>query len=426
MTMLTKLKQVFARGVDLSLILGITSTVAFYAVMLQPSMHGTLLHRYTTESLVDYVIVAMFLWGVVDLMLKTCGFPREMLALRESWLPKRSGREPVSRAAELLQIVKQRPWWLTESRLGQRLIAALDYVVENGSVDEYRDHLKYLTTQGEDDTYARYTLARFVIAVTPILGFLGTVVHFGTALSGISFDDMANRLPEVVSEMGSAFNTTTVALAAAMAMMFGLFLCERLEHGIDAAIDRYLERELLHRFEIKHENLTPFLNVLQQANDEALRVFAATLDRQVAAWTQSFGVLIERFDQRQQQESTAWTRALESLEKRHESQETRSDNRHGQLLTQIESRQSQQLAVIQKTLESIAGLRDDFRDVGKSFHSLTEGEGKLIELQHVLTENIRLLHETQQFDEALHGLTAAIHLLTKRYRLGGNQDSIAA
>ncbi len=425
-TMLTKLKQLVTRGVDLSLILGMAGTVGFYAVMLQPSMHGSLLQRYTTEHPVDYVIVGMFIWGVIDLMLKTCAFPREMLALRETWLPSRSGREPLSRAAELLQGVRQRSPWLTESRLGRRVTAALDYVVENGSVEEYREHLQYLSTQGQDDTYTRYTLARFVIAVTPILGFLGTVVHFGTALSGISFDDMANRLPEVVSEMGEAFNTTTVALAAAMTMMFGLFLCERLESGIDAAIDRYLERELLHRFEIKHENLTPFLNILQHANDEALRVFAATLDRQVATWTQSFDTLLDRFDQRQQQESAAWSTALELLEKRHESLEGRSENRHGQLLTQIESRQSQQLAVIQKTLESIAALRDDFRDVGKTFAGMTADEGKLVELQHVLTENIRLLHETQQFDEALHGLTAAIHLLTKRYRLGGNQDAIAA
>jgi biopolymer transport protein ExbB/TolQ len=368
----------------------------------------------------------MFIWGVIDLLMKTGSFPREMLALRESWLPGRSGREPLARAEELLQTVRQRPRWLAESRIGQRLIAALDYVVENRSVEEYRDHLQYLSSQGQDDTYARYTLARFVIAVTPILGFLGTVVHFGTALSGISFDDMANRLPEVVSEMGSAFNTTTVALAAAMAMMFGLFLCERLEHGIDAAIDRYIDRELQHRFEIQHENLTPFLKVLQSANEASLQVFAVTLDRQVAAWNESFATLMQQFDNRQQQDAAAWTTALESLENRHEMLEGRSDQRHSQLLTQIESRQSQQLAVIQRTLESIAGLRDDFRDVGKTFHSLTEGEGKLVELQHVLTENIRLLHETQQFDEALHGLTAAIHLLTKRHRFGGNQESIAA
>lgn len=424
--MLTKLKQLFARGVDISLILGAAGTVAFYWVMWQPSMHGSLLARYTTEHPVDYVIVAMFIWGVIDLMLKMGTFPRELLSLRESWLPARSGREPIANAVALLETVRERPRWLTQSRLGQRVAAALDYVVENRSVDEYRDHLQYLAGQGQDATYTRYTLARFVIAVTPILGFLGTVVHFGTALSGISFDDMANRLPEVVSEMGEAFNTTTVALAAAMTMMFGLFLCERLEFSIDGFIDRFIERELLNRFEVKHENLTPFLKVLQQANDDALQVFASTLDRQITVWTQSFDALLQRFDERQRQEADAWTTALQALDQRHETLESRSDQRHVQMLTQIEAKQTQHLATIQRTLESIAALRDDFRDVAKSFEGMSQGEGRLVELQQILAENIRLLHETQQFDEALHGLTAAIHLLTTRYRFGGPSESMAA
>jgi len=39
-------------------------------------------------------------------------------------------------------------------------------------------------------------------------------------------------------------------------------------------------------------------------------------------------------------------------------------------------------------------------------------DGRLVHLQARLTENLELLHRTQQFDQALHSLTAAIHLLT--------------
>jgi hypothetical protein len=61
-----------------------------------------------------------------------------------------------------------------------------------------------------------------------------------------------------------------------------------------------------------------------------------------------------------------------------------------------------------------------------TLHSIARGEGKLVELQGVLTDNLRLLHETLQIDEALHALTAAIHLLTARQRPMGLQDSAAA
>ena len=285
--MLTKFKPAMLKKLDLSLILGAASTVIFYAIVLRPSMHHTLIQRYTTEHPVDYVIVAMFLWGIADIVLKTFAFPRESFALREEWLPPRNGREPVAHAHEMLKAIQAKPLWLTESKIGQRIAQALGYVIENGSAEDYREHLNYLSSRGEDTTHARYSLVRFIIAISPVLGFLGTVVHFGTALSGISFDEMADRLPVVVSEMGEAFNTTTVALATAMTMMFALFVCERIEHSFDGFIDRFIERELLNRFEVKHANLTPFLSMVQAANDDALHIMAATFDRQVAVWTQS-------------------------------------------------------------------------------------------------------------------------------------------
>ena len=108
------------------------------------------------------------------------------------------------------------------------------------------------------------------MGASPVLGFLGTVIHFGTALSGNSFDDLADRLPTVVSEMGAAFNTTTVALASAMTMMFSLFVCERLERSIIHAINRLIERELLNRFETKDPSISPFLAAVRLIIDGSL------------------------------------------------------------------------------------------------------------------------------------------------------------
>jgi biopolymer transport protein ExbB/TolQ len=220
-------KPAALRVFDPSFILGAVATVAFYWVVHQPSMNGSILHRYTTEHVVEYVIVALFIWGLIDIVIKLLFLPREILALRQEWLPPRGGREPAANAQALLEYVQSRPRWLQASRVGRRLTQALEFVTESGSAEEYREHLQYLADQDEDALQANYMLVRFVSGVTPVLGFLGTVVHFGTALSGISFNEMAERLPEVVGEMGSAFNTTTVALAAAMTMLFSLFICER-------------------------------------------------------------------------------------------------------------------------------------------------------------------------------------------------------
>jgi biopolymer transport protein ExbB/TolQ len=424
--MSTNRKTGFLKALDLSFFLGAIGTVAFYSVVSLPSLRGTLLYHYTTEHVVEYVIVGLFIWGLADIALRFLSLPKEILALRREWLPARSGREPVSNAAVLLEQIRTRPRWLQESRVGRRLAQALEHVVENGSAADYRDHLQYLADQDDDVTHANYTLVRFVIAVSPILGFLGTVVHFGTALSGFSFDEMADKLPAIVAEMGTAFNTTTVALAAAMTMMFALFVCERFEHGIVRRINRLVERELLNRFEVKDANIAPFLTIVQAANQEALQSIAATLQRQIEVWSRAIDGLYERFDQRQQQESQRWHDALEVLRQRHAANDAERDSRLRQLVSHVDMRQDQHMAHVQAALDKATSFSDEIRGFVKTLDSIARGEGRLVELQAALTDNLRVLHETRQIDGALHGLTAAIHLLTARHRQGGIPDSAAA
>lgn len=414
------------RALDPSFLMGALGTIVFYSVMNLPSMRETMLYRYTTEHAVEYVIVALFMWGLMDVFLKALRLPKEKFALRADWLPARNGREPVLNAQMLLDRVHSQPQWMQDSKVGRRLIAALTFVTEKGSAEDYREHLQYLADQEEENTHSSYSLIRFVSGVSPVLGFLGTVIHFGTALSGISFDDLVDRLPGVVSEMGSAFNTTTVALAAAMTMMFSLFVCERIERGIVHAIDRLVERELLNRFEIKDPSILPFLSVVESANKDALNAINTTLKGQVEIWGQALAGLFKMFDDRQQQELQSWQQALATLQERHETYDSSLESRLRQTISLVDAKQEKQLAHIQATLERAVSLRDDFSGLIKSLDTIARGEGQLAETQAVLSQNLRVLRETHQIDEALHGLTAAIHLLTSRHRATSMPDSAAA
>jgi biopolymer transport protein ExbB/TolQ len=413
------------RAFDASFILAMILTAAFYVVMYLPSMRGSILQHYTTEHIVEYVIVALFIWGIVDIVLKLFAFPLEIMALRQDWLPARQGREPMSNAHALLEQVRTKPHWLLESRVGKRLVQALEYVTEKCSAKDYREHLRYLAEQDEDTAHAAYVLIRFVIGITPVLGFLGTVIHFGTALSGISFDEMTEKLPTVVGEMGTAFNTTSVALVAAMTMMFSLFLCQRIERSITRSIDRLVDRELSKRFEFKDPSITPFLSALQSANEEALAAINTTLARQIEVWVAALDSVFQRFDQRQGQEVQNWQHALEVIEERHEAYDTSREERLRQTLALADSRQEAQFAEIRSLVERALSLRDDFAAFMKTLDQIARGEGKLVELQETLSENLRAIHETQQIDKALHGLTAAIHLMTARQYQSGPHSAAA-
>ncbi len=402
------------RPFDPSFILAAICTAGFYVLINVPSMRGSILHHYTTEHAVEYVIVSVFIWGIIDIALKLLSFPREILSLRQDWLPPRQGREPMSGAHALLEEIRKRPRWMLDSRIGKRLVHALEHVTDRCSAKEYREHLRYLSEQDEDNAHNAYTLIRFVIGVTPVLGFLGTVIHFGTALSGMKLDEMQERLGDVVSEMGTAFNTTSVALVAAMTMMFSLFLCQRIERGMLRAVDRLVDRELLRRFEFKDPSLTPFLSAVQSANEEALAAINGTLQKQIDVWMAALDSVFQRFDQRQDQETQTWERALSALEDRHETFDAAREERLRQTLALHESRQEAQFAQIREFCERALAVRDEFASFVSTLDAIARGEGRLVELQESLSENLRAIHDTQQIDKALHGLTAAIHLLTAR------------
>lgn len=419
-------KKSLLRKLDLSMLAGAASTVAFYMVMSLPGFKDSTLAHYTTEHVVEYVIVALLLWGLCDIALRLSCFPVEFAALRRPWLPAKHGREPISQAEVLLNELHQRPQWQQSTRAGQRLASGLQFVIDEGTARDFRDHLQYLSEADDDRTHANYALTRFIAGVTPILGFLGTVVHFGSALSGISFDQMSAKLPIIVAEMGTAFNTTTVALAASMTMMFAVFICERIEKGLIHSIDHLANRDLLNRFEDHDADIVPFVGALQSATQQALQAIQATLHEQIQEWSSALEKLFVKFEERQAVEAKGWESALLLLQQRQEANETAHEARIHKMLEAVESAQVQHLDRLQSSLDRVARIGQEVGGLTETLQSVARGEGQLSELQGTLANNLRLIRETQQLDEAMHGLTAAIHLMTARHGKVSPPDSAAA
>jgi biopolymer transport protein ExbB/TolQ len=414
--MAAKQKAPLSRMLDLPLLIAACLTIGFYAFVHQPAMHDTLLHRYTTHHVVEYIIVGFFIWGLCDVLFKVLSFPRQSLALRHDWLPPRKGREPVSHAVGLYAILEKKPAWLLQSRVGQRLLESLGYVKDRGSTDGLADHLRYLAELDDDRAHNSYGLVRFICWVTPVLGFFGTVLHFGSALGGLSVDEIGERLPTVVGEMGTAFNTTTVALAAATSMMFCLFLCEKTERELVRGTDRLVERELLNRFETSDASLAPFLNAIETASQSMLRTMDETVERQLGIWSSAFHDLQRQADERHTYLTDLWQQTMESLHQRFEASDSERERKLVKVLEAMESHREQHRNDVLTTVEHVTRLQTDLAELAGALAEVVHGKGELIKLQASLADNMRLLRETGQIDQALHGLTAAIHLITARYQ----------
>lgn len=336
-------------------VLAAIATIVFYAIVHQPSMRHSVLHTYTTEHITEYAIVILFFWANSDLLMCFLGTRREGAATRYNWLPTRDGIEPVGNAEPLIFYVKAGPAQLHHSKIYRRIVASLSYVQERQSAAGFREYLHDLATRDADETYARYAFPRFVTGILPILGLLGTVVHFGGALSGLSADDLASKVPQIVSGMGTAFNTTCAALSASTSTMLIRFLIERQEESIVVQVNQYVEDQLLNRFVAADDQLQPVLDAIATANGVTVRV-VETAARQL------------------------------------------------QSLTQELSRS---------------------REMSEKIGEIAANEKHLLALQNRLAENLNLLHRSQNLDEAVHGLTAAVHILLARQGDAGKSSRAA-
>ena len=274
----------------------------------------------------------------------------------------------------------------------------------------------YLAELDDERAHNNYGLVRFICWVTPVLGFFGTVLHFGSALGGLSVDEIGERLPTVVGEMGTAFNTTTVALAAATSMMFSLFLCEKTERELVRSTDRRAERELMNRFETADASLAPFLNAVETSSQSMLRTMDETVERQLGIWSSAFNDLQRQADERHQFLSRLWQETMESLHQRFEASDSERERKLVRVLEAMESQREQHRTEVRTTVDNLTRLQSDLTELAAAVAEIVHGKGELVKLQASLADNLRLLRETGHIDQALHGLTAAIHLITARYQ----------
>src|SRR4051812_45172924 len=91
---LTSWNNMVSRFLKTPLVWAALAGATFYAFVLQPKFHGTMIHKYTTEHVTEYVIVLLFFWSSAHLIIRFLGLGREREALGFDLLPPVNGLEP--------------------------------------------------------------------------------------------------------------------------------------------------------------------------------------------------------------------------------------------------------------------------------------------------------------------------------------------
>jgi biopolymer transport protein ExbB/TolQ len=381
------LTTVASFGVGLPLAGGILAAIRLGA------LEGTPLHHYLSHT-VEQVEIVLFCLAFSGLLAKVWQNVGERRAFRAAVLPPWDGRPvPVAEAPKLLAGVSRLGTSVQKSWLAHRVAGVLDFLASRGSAGELDDHLRDLADGDANALEGSYALIRFITWAIPILGFLGTVLGITGAINGVTPEKLEKNISEVTDGLALAFNATALALALTMVTMFLSYLVERLELSVLGSVDEYTTRHLAHRFERAAEAGGGAADVVLRTSDELVK-------RQSDLWAAALDEINRRHAEGAAKAQQRLTAALEAaLEKTLKS--------HAERLTATEK-------VSGKLLEQVAALAAAVTQQHAALAKLQEGERQLVRLQETLARNLDSLAGAGSFEEAVHSLTAAVHLLTVR------------
>jgi hypothetical protein len=248
-----------------------------------------------------------------------------------------------------------------------------------------------------------------------MLGFLGTVMGLTMAIANLDIQVLEQSTLEVVGGLAVAFDTTALALALSLLLMFAQFLTDRQETALLEEVDERASDELEGRF--RHVSSTPDgqLTAVRRMAETVVEMSDQLVQRQAAIWQKSLDAAAERWTHTTQtagqQVEQALGRALAESLKNHAGQlaaaeQAAADRAEGRWQSMARS-QSQQI-------EALGAIQSAMVQQGDVLGRAIEASGEVTRLQDALNRNLSALAGAKNFEQTVMSLAATIHLLNAR------------
>jgi hypothetical protein len=406
----------------MTFVLGIPLAAAILAAFHFGPLRHTSLFRYV-EYPVQWAEVTLFGCAVGGLLIKIARLRVEYAACSAGILPRWDGKPvPVDQAAVLMASIDRQPARIQDTWMGRRIRAVLEFICQRRSVSDLDDQMRSLADLDAMGQENSYSLIRLITWAMPILGFLGTVLGITGAISGVTPESLEEGIGAVTNGLAEAFDATAVALALTMITMFLTSLVEKQEQGILELVDQFIDRHLAHRWQRDLFDQAPMLAMLHQNTQAMTNAVEGVVQKQAELWAKAMAEPERRAAQMQDRmlqqllaglqhtlEQTLHTHAqrLQALEQQSVQGSTQLLQQISALALAVRDTGREQQAALMRVAEGVA---NQAAVLGK----LQEGETNLVHLQAVLHQNLAALAGASSFEDAVHTLTAAVHLLTTR------------
>ena len=248
-------------GMLLSGLIGLGIAVLFY-LCLWPFKSTTFGEKFYDREWVPYVLTLLMGWSLAMLILKWRKLNRQRATMLFDIIPTDLGDDiTIDNVDQFVRYVDKLPADPGSSFLINRVKRGLEHfrVRKNSS-----EVAAMLNSQSEIDAasvHSSYTMLKVFIWAIPILGFIGTVMGISAAVGGFAgsleesqeLAEIKKSLQGVTGGLGTAFDTTLVALIMSILVMFPTSSMQKLEEDLLNWVDEYCNENLLKRLNDKRE-----------------------------------------------------------------------------------------------------------------------------------------------------------------------------
>lgn len=255
----------------------------------------------------------LFFWAMAILWMKRRKISRQRDYLLMDVLPTDISTEiTVNKVPQFLEHIGQLPGEHGESFLINRVTRGLQHFRVRQSASDTATMMASQSDIDSNNVSSSYTALRVLIWAIPTMGFIGTVLGISfavTELAGtVGGDDpseMLTALQGMFSGLGTAFNTTLVALVLSMIIKFPMSALQKNEEGVLNWVDEYCNENLLRRLKDGREKLEekqtgPYdTRIFRRAVEEAM----ATQQAELEGWVKKLELVGQTITQ---QTSNGW------------------------------------------------------------------------------------------------------------------------
>lgn len=242
-------------------LIGLLLTVVFYAALvpLRGTQFDHAVAMFTHNGIGQYVTCLLTAWSVAILAIKWQKLRLQQQALLYSVVP--AEHDFVLSSASVETVTRNIYAAVDDPRhfvLFNRIMIALSNLKNLGRVTDVDDILRSQAQNDEDSMYSSYSMIEGFVWAIPVLGFIGTVLGLSEAIGGFGrvltqtndISQLSDSLKVVTAGLSKAFETTLVALVAALVVQLCITYLKKAEEDFLDACGEYCMRRVVGKLRI--------------------------------------------------------------------------------------------------------------------------------------------------------------------------------